>query len=236
MKINLKQRDKLDPRTKVFLLFLCIIAAIFAPSLKYELILVCIICIFGIYQHVIRYAILSLLAYIVIYIFTILLMKWEGGFQVSLISFLGLIHQVYPCGMMSGIIISSTHVGEFLTAMNQLHMSQKIIIPVAVMLRYLPTIKEDLGHIKDAMHLRDVSPSLLGFMKNPLMTIECIYVPLMMRASQTADELTIASITRGIENPVSRTSLIHIGFHIQDVIIAIVFIIINFVFIGKGVF
>lgn len=33
------------------------------------------------------------------------------------------------------------------------------------------------------------------------MTIECIYVPLMMAASKAADELSIASITRGIENP-----------------------------------
>ena len=42
------------------------------------------------------------------------------------------------------------------------------------------------------------------------MTVECIYVPLMMAASKAADELSIASITRGIENPKPRTCLVQI--------------------------
>lgn len=222
----LKQRNIIDPRTKIFLLFLCVIAAGIVPSIKYELLLIVVICLFGIYQHEIRFSIISLFIYLIIYEVTMLLTGLKGGFQISLISFFGLIHQVYPCGMMSGIIISSTPVSEFLTAMYKMHFPKKIIIPLAVMLRYLPTIKEDLKHIKDAMHLRDVSPSFLGFFLNPLMTIECIYVPLMMIASKTADELTIASITRGIENPIQRTSIIHIGFHLQDLLVSFLFMII----------
>ena len=121
-----------------------------------------------------------------------------------LIAFLGLVHKVYPCGILSGIIISTTKVGEFLSAMNRSHISQKIVIPVAVMLRYVPTIREDWHFIKDAMRMRDVSPNLKNFILHPAMTIECIYVPLMMAASKTADELTVASVTRGIENPTQR--------------------------------
>ena len=51
------------------------------------------------------------------------------------------------------------------------------------------------------------------------MTVECIYVPLMMMASKAADELSIASVTRGaasqhvvnyrtLENIAAKTSLI----------------------------
>ena len=69
------------------------------------------------------------------------------------------------------------------------------------MLRYIPTIQEDWHFVKDAMRMRDVSPSLGGFLSHPGMTVECIYVPLMMMASKAADELSIASVTRGIENP-----------------------------------
>ena len=47
--------------------------------------------------------------------------------------------------------------------------------------------------------MRDVSPSFRGFLSHPGMTVECIYVPLMMTASKAADELSIASVTRGIE-------------------------------------
>lgn len=56
------------------------------------------------------------------------------------------------------------------------------------------------------------------------MTIECIYVPLMMSASKTADELTVASVTRGIENPSPRTSIVQIGFGVWDAVITVCFL------------
>ena len=74
------------------------------------------------------------------------------------------------------------------------------MIPLAVMLRYVPTIQEDWRFIKDAMRMGCVAVSQ-GTLTHPAMTVECIYVPLMMAASKAADELFIASITRGIENP-----------------------------------
>lgn len=100
--------------------------------------------------------------------------------------------------------------------MSRLHVPQKLTIPIAVMLRYLPTIREDWRCIKDAMRLRDVSPTLRGFLKAPIMTVNCIYVPLLTAASKAADELSIASITRGIENPNPRTCLVVIRVQVID--------------------
>lgn len=112
--------------------------------------------------------------------------------------------------MLAGLVISTTKVGEFLSAMARLRISKKLTIPIAVMLRYLPTIREDWHFIKDAMRLRDVSPTLRGFLKAPAMTVNCVYVPLLTAASKAADELSIASVTRGIENPKPRTCLVEI--------------------------
>lgn len=126
------------------------------------------------------------------------------------VAFLGLVHKVYACGMLAGLVISTTKVGEFLSAMARLRISKKLTIPIAVMLRYLPTIREDWHFIKDAMRLRDVSPTLCGFLKAPVMTVNCIYVPLLTVASKAADELSIASVTRGIENPKPCTCLVEI--------------------------
>ena len=106
--------------------------------------------------------------------------------------------------MLVGLVISTTKVGEFLSAMARLRISKKLTIPIAVMLRYLPTIRGDWHFIKDAMRLRDVSPTLWGFLKAPVMTVNCIYVPLLTAASKAADELSIASVTRGIENQNAR--------------------------------
>ena len=72
--------------------------------------------------------------------------------------------------------------------------------------------------------MRDVSPTLIGFIRQPVMTVECIYVPLLTAASKTADELSIAAVTRGIENPEPRTCLVRIQFRLADFIIASVFL------------
>ena len=55
------------------------------------------------------------------------------------------------------------------------------------------------------------------------MTVECIYVPLMMAASKAADELSVASITRGIENPKPRTCLVQIRMGLADVLAVLCF-------------
>lgn len=126
--------------------------------------------------------------------------------------------------MLAGLVISMTKVGEFLSAMARLRISKKLTIPIAVMLRYLPTIREDWHFIKDAMRLRDVSPTLWGFLKDPAMTVNCIYVPLLTAASKAADELSIASVTRGIENPKPRTCLVEIQMSAADWLSAALFL------------
>ena len=139
-----------------------------------------------------------------------------GTLRTMFIAFLGLFHKVYACGTLAGIVLTTTKVNEFLSAMNRVHAPKKLVIPMAVMLRYIPTIQEDWRYIKDAMRMRDVSPSLAGFLAHPGMTVECIYVPLLMAASKAADDLSVASVTRGIENPNPRTCLVQIKCGIAD--------------------
>lgn len=73
------------------------------------------------------------------------------------------------------------------------------------------------------MRLRDISPTFLGLLTHPVRTVECVYVPMMMAASKAADELSIASVTRGIENPGPRTCLVQIRFTIADVLAVVSF-------------
>jgi energy-coupling factor transport system permease protein len=172
-----------------------------------------------------KYALKAILFYALVYVFTVWTMDtMTGTLRTMFIAFLGLFHKVYPCGMLSGIVLSTTKVSEFLSAMNRIHAPKKLVISLAVMLRYVPTIREDWRFIKDAMKMRDVSPSLKGFLTHPGMTVECIYVPLMMAASKAADELSIASVTRGIENPRPRTCLEQIRFGMADWIVLLCFL------------
>ncbi|MDR2403893.1 MAG: energy-coupling factor transporter transmembrane protein EcfT [Spirochaetaceae bacterium] len=214
-----------DPRTKIGLLLLCILSAATAPSLAYELGLVALVAVYGLFCGKRRYALIGLLAYAVGFLLTLAALGYtKGTTRTTLMAFLGLVHKVYPCGFLSGIMISTTKVSEFLTAMNRMRVPKTLVIPLAVMLRYLPAIQEDWRFIKDAMRLRDVYPSFLGLLTHPAMTVECLYVPLMMSASKAADELSIASVTRGIENPMPRTCLVQIRFGPADILAGVCFL------------
>ena len=71
----------------------------------------------------------------------------------------------------------------------------------------LRELKEETGYIRDAMKLRNIH----GTQK-----IECLLVPTMISATTTAEELSAAAVTRGIENPAPKTSMIEMKFGVQD--------------------
>jgi energy-coupling factor transport system permease protein len=205
-------------------MLLCVLTVAMAPNLTYEMGLVLLIAFFALLCGKVRIAILGVIGYIFFYSLTIATLSFANeSMRAILIAFLGLFHKVYPCGFIGGIIIGTTRISEFLSAMNKLHAPKSLTIPLAIMLRYIPTIQEDWHFIKDAMRLRDVSPTPGGFLTHPSMTLECVYAPLLMAASKAADELTIASVTRGIENPMPRTCFTEIHFRATDYMILICF-------------
>jgi energy-coupling factor transport system permease protein len=182
------------------------------------------IALLGIMCGVRRFSFKMLALYALMIVIQILGDKYLPGVLKSIIvSFAMFIRKIFPCIMLGGILISTTRVGEFMAALNRIHLPRNILIPLTVMLRYLPMISEEWRAIKDAMRIRGVSPSFWGFLQQPADTIECIYVPLMMSASKIADELSAASVTRGIENPAPRTCLMQLSFRLKDLIAALCF-------------
>ena len=120
----------LDPRTKILLLLLCIFSAMIAPSLYYELGLVVLIGLFGICCGKWKYAWKGAAFYALVVLLTFWIMDtMTGTWRTMFIAFLGLFHKVYPCGMLSGIVISTTKVSEFLSAMKDVYKRQVVHWP-----------------------------------------------------------------------------------------------------------
>jgi energy-coupling factor transport system permease protein len=78
-----------------------------------------------------------------------------------------------------------------------------------VTFRYFPAIRDEFGHIRDAMKLRSIHDAA---------KLECVVVPLMISATTTAEELSAAAVTRGIENPKPKTSLTTLRYRTADAI------------------
>ena len=118
--------------------------------------------------------------------------------------------KMLPCLMIGGLLISTLSLREIIIALRSFHVPQKLIISVSVTLRYFPAIKEEVGHIRDAMRLRNI---------HGLEKVEATLVPLMISATNTAEELSAAAVTRGIENPAKKTTMIHLKMVVLDWIV-----------------
>lgn len=115
--------------------------------------------------------------------------------------------------MIGWLILKTVSLREFIVALRALHVPQTVIIPISVTLRYFPAIREESGYIRDAMKLKN----LHGGEK-----VEAFVVPLMMSAVNTAEELAAAAVTRGIENPVKKTSTVRLHIGVMDCICILV--------------
>lgn len=125
----------------------------------------------------------------------------------SLAIFANYARRMFPCLIVGSLMLKIISLREMIVGLRKLHVPQKLIISISVTLRYFPAIKEETGHIRDAMQLRNIK----GFQK-----VEAMIVPLMMSAAETAEELSAAAVTRGIENPVKKTSAICLQMKLID--------------------
>lgn len=122
-----------------------------------------------------------------------------------------------PGFMMGAFLIATTSVSDFIAAMKRMHVTEKIVIPLSVIFRFFPTIREENAAIRDAMRMRGIR--FRG--KHPGKMIEYRLIPLMISIVKIGDELSAAALTRGLGAPVKRTDICKIGFHIQDVIMLV---------------
>ena len=155
----------------------------------------------------------SVIFYSLAYAFSILLMPHcKGLLNFLLLAMTGIVLRFLP-GIMTGMfVVSTTTVSEFIAAMEKMHVSQKITIPLAVMFRFFPTVVEEAGSINKAMAMRDIK---FGG-KKALQMIEYRLIPMMTCSVKIGQELSAASLTRGLGGPGKRTNICKIGFGWPD--------------------
>ncbi len=113
--------------------------------------------------------------------------------------------------------LKSMSVSELMAGLQKLRCPKSTSLALAIALRFIPTIRQELSQIKDAMRTRGVPLTLSTFLKAPALTAEYMLVPFMMRCVKVADELAAAAVTRAIENPAPRGMRIPMKIRIRDI-------------------
>ncbi|MEA4957519.1 Energy-coupling factor transporter transmembrane protein EcfT [bioreactor metagenome] len=216
---------KLDPRTKIFALVVINLLAFSLVPLYITIFLIFIPFFCLLLSNKEKIAFIFILLFFIAKLIEIYLIPVTHGLiNGLLIMFSSVIVRMGPGIIMGYYVLTTTKVSEFMASMNRMKIPESISIPISVLFRYFPTIIEEIRAIKDAMKMRRIGSDLKSLL-NPLRLLEYIFVPLLINAVKTGEELSAASLTRGLSNPISRTNICQIGFGISDFLILIVSII-----------
>lgn len=215
-------RFKLDPRTKL-LLMVVVNAAVFSASKTWIMVILGAIPISLLFAGgKPKAAILSALVYAASALTNAYLVPVTHGIVNTFVVMVsGMMYRLLPGLIMGYYLVSTTTVSEFIASMERMHVSQKIVIPLSVMFRFFPTVGEEARSIRDAMRMRGLRLGVGGFRK-PLAMLEYRLVPLLMSSVKIGDELSAASLTRGLGSPVKRTNICRIGFGATDMVLSAV--------------
>lgn len=206
---------RFDLRTKIIILIVVNILLFISKTVLFEWVLtissLIVAALNGQRKSALRFFLFFCLMMLIEYI----LMPHLSGFLASLILFIAVaVRKVLPCLIIGKWILTSTEVSEFVATMWKLHLSQDVIIPISVVFRYFPTLKEEWQSLRMAMKMRGIGLSM-----------EHIVVPLLMSAVTISEELSAAALCRGLDKPGGHTCLRQIRFAMPDYI-AIAFYII----------
>ncbi len=214
------KKSLLDPRTKLLLLVfdsvLVIGKAGGAAAAEFRVIRNYIPLLFLLTARRWKVFLFGGIFYTFAYAFAVLLMPHCKGFlNFIILAMTGIVLRFLP-GILTGMyVVSTTTVSEFICAMERMHVTQKITIPLAVMFRFFPTVAEEAGSINKAMAMRDIK---FGGTK-ALQMIEYRLIPMMTCSVKIGQELSAASLTRGLGGPTKRTNICKIGFGWCDVLV-----------------
>lgn len=142
--------------------------------------------------------------------------KAQGFLNFILVAGCGIFSRFMPGIAMGIYLVNTTTVSEFMAAMERMHVSQKIAIPLSVMFRFFPTVGEEYSAIGDAMRMRGIR---FGGGK-PAKILEYRMVPLLISCVKIGEELSAAALTRGLGAPGRRTNICRIGFGKFDIVAA----------------
>ena len=209
---------KLDPRTKLFMIFVVSIIVmisattpfLWAIRLSITLIPIVLLIVEKKYSTALRF----LIAYVTALVLTFCFLSSESEGLVSslLIGYCGIVVQFMPALITAWYVIRTTKIGEFMSCMQKMHVPDGLSVSLAVVMRFFPTIKEEYSSINDAMRMRGV---MFGG-GNVLRMFEFRMIPLLFSCVNIGEELSAAAITRGLGGETKRSSVVVLRLGVFD--------------------
>lgn len=211
MKMNVKK--ELDPRTVLGIVFIFITLglAINKPLSSHILLLICNIYLITskAYRECVLYSVIYIIiAGLMFYIYHIP----NTTLALTIVSISYFVQKFVIAMMMVEFLKRKTSMPYVISAMQTMKFPNAVAIPFIVILRYMPTLREDYGYLKDSLKIRGIRTSGIEFFIHPIRSLEFMIVPILFRSIRVAEELSTSVLLRGIENYKNRTNIYPLKF------------------------
>lgn len=125
-------------------------------------------------------------------------------------------------GAFGWFLITRVRPTEFMAAMTRMRMPRFLAVPIAVVLRFIPTVVTEARAITDAMRMRGLIGGPLSVLRHPIRTAEHLVIPLLAGAVRAGDELTASALCRGFGSPGRRSTIVELRFGVADLMLVLV--------------
>lgn len=123
--------------------------------------------------------------------------------------------RIFPAYLLLRLLVDKAPMDELLYAMERLHVSKSLSIPLMVVYRYVPTILQEIRCIHESLKMRGMNLSLSNF-GHLIRTLENYVVPLLFRSEKIAEELSAASLCKGLSAGRRRTCCTDVRLNAAD--------------------
>ena len=121
--------------------------------------------------------------------------------------------------------LASVEIGALVAAMYKLKLPRLFIISMAIIFRFLPTIKEEYIAVRTSQKFRGIGRSIINVILHPVIFYETLLVPLTIRIMKISDELSASAMLRGADRKSNGTCYRDIKISFLDYIILLIMII-----------
>ena len=211
---------KTDLRTSMLLAVVNTVTMPFCKGEIYFMILFVIAFIWLCIQKRVLTGIKFLIAYIVLWGLSMVTMGVYGLQTIWIVTNIGR-HILIPISYIVGV--SEAPTGTLLTIFARLHLPKSFGISTVVFFRFLPTLSHELSLIRASLKFRGIGTGFFNTLFHLPTNYEKIMVPLLMRTTRIAEELSAAAMVRGVQMDNRMESFDEVSFNMRDVILSIVF-------------
>lgn len=130
-------------------------------------------------------------------------------------SFLMMMIKVYPIYLLLRLLVDKAPMNELLYVLDRSHISKSFSIPLMIVYRYVPTIIQEIHEINEGLKMRGLNLSFSN-LKCLIRTVENYVGPLLFRSEKISEELSAASLCKGLSIGTTRTCCTNVRFTKED--------------------